>query len=186
MLKARVLLAAGALLALSGCVTDDDYYDSGYYGGYGGSPSYGYSYPSYGYAYPSARYGYPAYGYSRPRLVDCELKGAPDIRTTPDDCRRIRREIEARNDREKWEERRRDEQRREWNERRERERDRAEWRERRDRDRDRAEWRERRDRDRDRADWRDRRDARRGSVMTGGCPQGMTRGTSGGCVQAGE
>lgn len=170
--KPRVLLAAGALLALSGCVTDDDYYDSGYYGGYGGSPGYGYSYPGYGYAYPSARYGYPAYGYSRPRLVECELKGAPDIRTTPDDCRRIRREIEARNDRQKWEERRREEARRQWEERR--------------RDEQRRDWNERRERERDRAEWRERREARRGNIMTGGCPQGMTRGRSGGCEQAGE
>ncbi|MBN8726164.1 MAG: hypothetical protein J0H15_00470 [Xanthomonadales bacterium] len=69
MLKSfRILLAAGLLALLGGCVYGPDYgyvRADGYYGDawYGSGGYYGPSYYSYGWYTPSYYYGYPRYGY---------------------------------------------------------------------------------------------------------------------------
>jgi hypothetical protein len=78
MLRARHILAAGAMLALAGCVNDDPYY------GYSGS---GYSGPR----------SYDSYdrraSYDRGnQAVDCNLPGEDEVMRRRD-CRRLQREV---------------------------------------------------------------------------------------------
>ena len=85
--RAKHLLAAGALIALAGCVTDDPYYsysDSGYGSSYGS-----------GYSYPSNRsYSYDRgtqYSYDRGNRVECSLPGEDQVMSRRD-CRRMQRQ----------------------------------------------------------------------------------------------
>lgn len=103
----RIAVAAGAMLALAGCVTDDRYYGDSYYGDPGGSYRTGYyddDYRTgtgggydrdrrYGYASDSDRYRDRGYDYAyddRGRIVECDLPGE-NVRTTREDCRSLQR-----------------------------------------------------------------------------------------------
>ena len=95
MLRARIVLAAGALIALAGCVTNDPYYgyaDSGYSSGYGSNYSYPYADRSYSYD-RGRQYSYDNRQYydQGSEQVHCNLPGKDQVMSRRD-CRHMQRQ----------------------------------------------------------------------------------------------